>query len=201
MRKSIVLGAPLFVGAAMLFTPVSAQQPAASDLAGVQLAQMEGGKGGGGGDKGGGGRGGDGAGKGGGGPGAAASGGSGPGPGAAARGGRIEGGMRGRVEGGATGGGRGGRAEGRGDGDGDGDGRRGRVDRRPDGGRIVVNPGGGRGDGDRRYRGTRHAWGPGVAFYFYDGYYHGDCRWLRRKAVETGSRIWWQRFRQCRAYN
>lgn len=55
--------------------------------------------------------------------------------------------------------------------------------------------------GDRRYRGTRYAWGPGVSFYFYDGYYHGDCRWLRRKAVETGSRMWWSRFRQCRAHN
>jgi hypothetical protein len=54
-----------------------------------------------------------------------------------------------------------------------------------------------RGDGDRR-RGTRYVWGPGLAFYFYDGYYHGDCSWLRRKARETGSRYWRQRYEQCR---
>lgn len=50
-----------------------------------------------------------------------------------------------------------------------------------------------------RNRGTRHAWGPGALFWFYDGYYHGDCSWLRRKAEATGSRLWWRRFRQCRA--
>jgi hypothetical protein len=49
--------------------------------------------------------------------------------------------------------------------------------------------------GDRR-RGVRYSWGPG--FYFYDGYYHGDCSWLRRKASATGSHYWWQRYRQCR---
>lgn len=73
-----------------------------------------------------------------------------------------------------------------------------------------VGPGSGnyvrRGDGDRGgyrggnygYRGTRYLWGPGVAFYFYDGYYHGDCSWLRRKAQETGSAYWHRRLRQCR---
>lgn len=50
-----------------------------------------------------------------------------------------------------------------------------------------------------RRHGVRHYWGPGALFYFYDGYYHGDCNWLRRKAVATGSRYWWQRHRQCRA--
>lgn len=48
-------------------------------------------------------------------------------------------------------------------------------------------------------RGVRHYWGPGALFYFYDGYYHGDCSWLRRKALATGSRYWRQRHRQCRA--
>ncbi len=54
-----------------------------------------------------------------------------------------------------------------------------------------------RGDGDRR-RGTRYVWGPGLAFYFYDGFYHGDCSWLRRKARETGSSYWRKRYAQCR---
>jgi hypothetical protein len=54
-----------------------------------------------------------------------------------------------------------------------------------------------RGDSDRR-RGTRYTWGPGLVFYFYDGFYHGDCSWLRRKARETGSRYWRQRYEQCR---
>jgi hypothetical protein len=48
-----------------------------------------------------------------------------------------------------------------------------------------------------RHRGTRYLWG-GLPFYFYDGYYHGDCGWLRRRAEATGSRYWWIRYRQCR---
>lgn len=64
--------------------------------------------------------------------------------------------------------------------------------------RIVIREGDRRrNDGDRR-RGTRYVWGPGIAFYFYDGFYHGDCSWLRRKARETGSRYWRQRYEQCR---
>ena len=53
--------------------------------------------------------------------------------------------------------------------------------------------------GERRegYRGQRFLYG-GLPFYFYDGYYHGDCGWLRRRAEATGSRYWWVRFRQCR---
>lgn len=46
-------------------------------------------------------------------------------------------------------------------------------------------------------RGTRYLWG-GLPFYFYDGYYYGDCSWLRRRAEATGSRYWWVRYRQCR---
>ncbi|MDZ4840609.1 MAG: hypothetical protein SH859_00475, partial [Hyphomicrobium aestuarii] len=49
-------------------------------------------------------------------------------------------------------------------------------------------------------RGTRFVFG-GLPFYFYDGYYHGDCSWLRRKANATGSVYWRQRLRQCRALN
>ncbi len=51
-----------------------------------------------------------------------------------------------------------------------------------------------------RHRGTRFYWGSGGEFWFFDGFYHGDCQWLRRKAVQTGSQYWWRRFRQCRAY-
>ena len=36
------------------------------------------------------------------------------------------------------------------------------------------------------------------AFYSYDGYYHGDCGYLRRKARETGSSYWLRRYRLCR---
>ena len=56
----------------------------------------------------------------------------------------------------------------------------------------------GRESGNRR--GTRFVFG-GLPFYYYDGYYHGDCSWLRRKANATGSVYWRQRFRQCRALN
>ena len=55
--------------------------------------------------------------------------------------------------------------------------------------------------GDRRHRGTRHVWGPGVEFWFYDGYYYGDCDWLREKAMDTGSRYWRTRYRLCRDWS
>jgi hypothetical protein len=48
-------------------------------------------------------------------------------------------------------------------------------------------------------RGIRYSWGPGIVFYFRDGWYYGNCRWLRQRAIQTGSRIWWQRWRRCRA--
>lgn len=52
--------------------------------------------------------------------------------------------------------------------------------------------------GDWRRRGVRHFWGPGIAFYYYDGYYYGDCNWVRRRAIQTGSRYWWRRYQLCR---
>ena len=67
---------------------------------------------------------------------------------------------------------------------------------RPNGQRVRVDN-----DRDRdrnRRRGTRFYWGPGAEFFFFDGFYHGDCAWLRRKARDTGSRYWQQRYRQCR---
>lgn len=77
----------------------------------------------------------------------------------------------------------------------DGDSRVDRGDRRVEGRRDYP-----RGDLIRR-RGARHAWGPGITFWFYDGYYYGDCDWLYRRAVSTGSRYWWSRYRLCRSYD
>lgn len=35
--------------------------------------------------------------------------------------------------------------------------------------------------------------------YGYHGYHgHRRCSWLYRKAMDTGSRYWWNRFHQCR---
>lgn len=37
------------------------------------------------------------------------------------------------------------------------------------------------------------------AYYGYSNYYAADeCAWLYRKAVRTGSRHWWNRYRECR---
>ncbi|MBS0240866.1 MAG: hypothetical protein JSS20_01730 [Proteobacteria bacterium] len=59
-----------------------------------------------------------------------------------------------------------------------------------------------RGDHDRgfiRSHGRRYGWGPG--FWFYDGFYWGDCNWLYRRAIETGSDYWWDRYQQCRYWD
>jgi len=63
-----------------------------------------------------------------------------------------------------------------------------------------------RGDGGEWRRGYRDEWrggrdwrrrgGPRIEVV--PGYgYRGECRWLRRRAVETGSRYWWRRYRDC----
>jgi hypothetical protein len=49
-----------------------------------------------------------------------------------------------------------------------------------------------------RRHGRRFVWGPGITFWFYDGYYYGECEWLRRRAIATGSSYWWRRYYQCR---
>jgi hypothetical protein len=54
---------------------------------------------------------------------------------------------------------------------------------------------------DRIVRGHRYNWGPGISFYFADGYYYGECGWLKRRAIETGSRMWWRRFQRCRDFS
>ncbi len=51
------------------------------------------------------------------------------------------------------------------------------------------------------HRGHRYSWGPGVAFYFTDGYYYGECRWLKRRALQTGSPVWWSRYERCRDFD
>jgi hypothetical protein len=60
-----------------------------------------------------------------------------------------------------------------------------------------------RGGGERfegGHRGRRYIWGDGLEFWFYDGYYHGNCAWLKEQALETGSAYWWRRYRMCRAF-
>jgi hypothetical protein len=89
----------------------------------------------------------------------------------------------------------------RGDGDRDRSVRRNRGDGDRDGYNRRDGRYGDRGDRRRFHRGKRHVWGPGVEFWFYDGYYHGDCDWLREKANDTGSRYWWTRYRLCRDWS
>ena len=58
---------------------------------------------------------------------------------------------------------------------------------------------GDRGDrGDGGHRGRRTSWGGDYLFYFYDGYYHGNCAWLKQRYRETGARYWLRRYEQCR---
>jgi hypothetical protein len=59
-------------------------------------------------------------------------------------------------------------------------------------------------DGDRREfrrhhrRDDRDRWfGFGRPYYYGD---YGDCGWLRRRAIETGSSYWWRRYRDCRGW-
>jgi hypothetical protein len=41
----------------------------------------------------------------------------------------------------------------------------------------------------------------GYPFWYGGGYYasngYGDCGWLRRQAIITGSPYWWQRYQEC----
>ncbi len=62
---------------------------------------------------------------------------------------------------------------------------------------AVVRGGGKHGGGHHHHR--RHVRG-GVYFAtpFYGYYDYDDCGWLRRRAIETGSRYWWRRYQECR---
>ena len=53
---------------------------------------------------------------------------------------------------------------------------------------------------ERIRRGHHYGWGPGIGFYFSDGWYYGECSWLKRRALATGSPIWWHRFHRCREF-
>lgn len=189
----------------LLVAPVMAQTaPTTGSDGRIVVAQREGG----GGMKGGGG-GGGGAMKGGGGGGGASQGGGGGGA-PAMRGPSGSRSFDGAGRSGGDGAGRG--LRGRGDADG------GRVLRGNRGGRNIdrgpqrTDPGikrGNRGPGYGyrggkghsrdfvRRRGTRYLWGPGLAFYSYGGSYYGDCDWLERRAIATGSAYWWNRYNNC----
>src|SRR6185312_9965910 len=56
-------------------------------------------------------------------------------------------------------------------------------------------------DWDRVRRGHRYNWGPGIGFYFSDGYYYGNCHWLKRRAIVTGNPLWWDRYHLCRDFS
>jgi hypothetical protein len=72
----------------------------------------------------------------------------------------------------------------------------GQVRERRDGSRR-----GGKRDRDFVVRhGHRHVWG-GVTFYLSDGYYYGECDWLKRRAIRTGNPVWWSRYRRCRDFS
>jgi hypothetical protein len=34
-----------------------------------------------------------------------------------------------------------------------------------------------------------------------DGFYYGECSWLKRRALQTGDRIWWRRYERCRDFS
>ena len=59
---------------------------------------------------------------------------------------------------------------------------------------------GGHWRGHRRYR--RGGIYLGMPFAAYGAYYYNgnSCGWLYRKAVRTGSKYWWRRYRRCVAY-
>lgn len=66
----------------------------------------------------------------------------------------------------------------------------------------IANFNGGRWHGDRHghhRRGSRFFFA-GVPYgYYYDdyAYYGDDCGWLYRRAIQTGSPYWWQRYQVC----
>ncbi|MGL4397280.1 MAG: hypothetical protein ACRCS9_12125 [Hyphomicrobium sp.] len=50
-----------------------------------------------------------------------------------------------------------------------------------------------------RHHGFRHHrryWGPRI----YIAPTYNSCGWLKRRALNTGSRYWWNRYRDCRGY-
>ena len=61
---------------------------------------------------------------------------------------------------------------------------------------VRYRGGGYRGGGRYYYGGAPYIYvGPPVAYYGYSTYSGGYCASLRRRAQETGSRYWWNRYR------
>lgn len=58
---------------------------------------------------------------------------------------------------------------------------------------------GGHGGHHRHWRGGP-AFGFAVGVPVYSGSYYSGCGWLHRRAVNTGSRYWWRRYRECRGW-
>ena len=52
--------------------------------------------------------------------------------------------------------------------------------------------------GHRGHRRWRRGIYFGAPYVIYRSYGYGNCRWLRRKAIRTGSRYWWGRYYRCR---
>jgi hypothetical protein len=191
LAGGFLLTATLSAGAA---PSVSLKSSLDSGSALVQLARDGGGGGGGGGHSGGGGGGHSG---GGGGGGDRAGGGS-PGGGGAA------------LKGGGDGGGPSGRVAGRGGGGDSFKGRSGGDFKSGRSGRVARGGGDWDGDGKNWNRGKDHGksrhgknfrrYGPDI-FVYGGGYGYGDCGWLRRQAVITGSPYWWQRYQDCVYYD
>lgn len=50
------------------------------------------------------------------------------------------------------------------------------------------------------HRFHRHFFVSNVFFFGGYPYYYGDCYWLRRQAIITGSRYWWARYEACLGY-
>jgi hypothetical protein len=51
--------------------------------------------------------------------------------------------------------------------------------------------------GHRRFRRHRHIFVGVPVFVGGSYYYYGDCDWLRRRALHTGSPYWWDRYYAC----
>lgn len=184
---SLVLTSAVAAGAA---PSINLKSSIGTSSALLELARDGGG--GGGGNGGGGGRGGGG----GGGDGGHARGGGPDGGGAALKGG--DGGPSGRLAGRNYGRGDGVKAGGGGDFKG---GRSGRLAGKDwDGGDKNWDRGKDHGSKSRHGKNFRRFYGPDI-FVYGDSYGYGDCGWLRRQAVITGSPYWWRRYQECLYYD
>ena len=66
------------------------------------------------------------------------------------------------------------------------------------GGPRIGRGGGHRHHGHRHRRGGGIYFGFGAPYYYGNSYYYGsNCDWLYRRAVRTGSKYWWRRYRNC----